>query len=139
MRPDQPGSGAPDSQLLHAEVSGAVLRAFYKTYNVLGYGFLESVYRRALLVELTTHGVSAEAEVPVKVFYREKEIGHFRLDILVEGKVAVELKSGMTLGPTDQHQLTNYLRAGRLDVGLLLHYGPDPKFHRLLNPTSFRS
>lgn len=129
-RPDQ----TAQSTLIEGDLSALVLKAFYKTYNVLGFGFLESIYRRAMLIELRKAGVVATSEVPMDVFYEDEEVGHFKLDILVEGRLAVELKATAVLGPTDKRQLINYLKAGRLDVGLLLHYGPDPVFHRLLNP-----
>jgi GxxExxY protein len=59
--------------------------------------------------------------------------------MIVDDRVIVELKAGAVLGPTDKRQLVNYLRATTLDVGLLLHYGPDPKFYRLVSPRVLRA
>jgi GxxExxY protein len=73
-------------------------------------------------------------ESPLEVVYRGVLAGRFRLDLLVEHRVALELESSLILAPTDQRQLINYLRAANLDVGLLLHFGPEPKFRRLVSP-----
>lgn len=103
-------------------------------YNDLDIGMLESVYRNALVVELAHHGLDARKEVPINVLYRGVEVGHFRLDPLVEGSVPVEVKSTELLAPIASRQLLNYLRASHLDVGLLLHFGPEAKFRRLVSP-----
>jgi GxxExxY protein len=112
----------------------AIIGAFYETYNVLGYGFLESVYRESLALELRDMGLEVQCEMPIRVFYKARPVSFFRADMVVDARVIVELKSGSVLGPTDQRQLLNYLRASTIDVGLLLHYGPTPKFHRLVSP-----
>ena len=111
-----------------------IIAAFYETYNRLGYGFLESVYRKALVLELGDRGMRTREEVSVQVMYKSRPAGLFRFDLIVDERVIVELKAGPSLGPTDQRQVINYLRATTLDVGLLLHYGPTPKFHRLVSP-----
>lgn len=116
-----------------------IIAAFYETYNELGYGYLESVYRDALAIELRARGMQAQCEMPVRVFYKQHGVGLFRADMIVDDRVIVELKAGAVLGPTDKRQLVNYLRATTLDVGLLLHYGPDPKFYRLVSPRVLRA
>lgn len=116
------------------ERAGRIIAAFYETYNTLGYGFLESVYRNALVYELRQRGMRASPEMPVTVLYKQSVVGTFRVDVLVDDCVIVELKASSVLGPTDKRQLINYLRATTLDVGLLLHYGPTPKFYRLVSP-----
>ena len=120
--------------LLHGELSDTVLSAFYFTYNVLGYGFLESVYRRALAIELRLRGLRVEEEYPVRIDYRNIEVGFYRMDLLVETCLGLELKATDVLHPRDRPQLFNCLKGSSLDVGLLLHYGPSPKFYRLLSP-----
>jgi GxxExxY protein len=120
--------------LLERELTGAIIGAFYQCYTTLGFGFLESVYRRSLATELRHRRLRVVEEAPLEVVYQGVTVGHFRLDLLVEQRIAVELKAGMVLGPTDQRQLINYLRAADLEVGLLLHFGPQPKFHRLVSP-----
>lgn len=126
-------------QLLERDLTGEIIGAFYACYSSLGFGFLESVYRRALAAELRHRKLEVIEEAPLQVLYRGAAVGHFRLDILVEGRVALELKAALVLGPTDQRQLINYLRAADLKVGLLLHFGPQPAFHRLVSPRVLQS
>lgn len=103
-------------------------------YNTLGYGFLENVYRNALAVELEKRGLKVAREVPVQVFYRGVVVGHYRMDIVVEGHILIEVKATDFLSGTEKPQLFNYLRASKLAVGLLLHFGPKPAYHRLISP-----
>lgn len=121
-------------QLLQRELTGEIIGAFYECYSTLKVGHLESVYRKALAIELRHRGLEVREEAPLEVTYRGVVVGHFRLDLFVEHRVAIEVKSTLVLGPTDQRQLINYLRAGNIDVGLLLHFGPEPVFHRLVSP-----
>jgi GxxExxY protein len=121
-------------ELIEKELTSLALKCFYKTYNVLGYGFLESVYRNALAIELRAHGLRVDVEVAKTVKYFDHSVGLFKVDLLVEEKLSLELKATEVLGPTDKRQLLNFLKAGSMDVGLLLHYGPEPKFYRLVHP-----
>ena len=128
---------APD-EFLEKELTGIIIGAFYETYNVLDFGFLESVYKSALACELRDRGLHFRREVPVLVYYKRNRVGWHRVDLLVEGKIVVELKATILLAPTDRRQVINYLRGTKLDVGLLLHYGPEPEVHRLVSPRLYR-
>lgn len=99
-------------------------------YNALGYGFLEHVYSNALSLELRMRGLRVEREVPVEVQYHGQAVGHYRMDMVVEGRVIIEIKSSIALCEADRRQLFNYLRASRVALGLLLHFGPKPAFKR---------
>jgi len=134
MNRELPDSGRASIELIHAQLTGKIIDCFYTVYNNLDFGMLESVYRNALAVELERQGLGARKEVPIEVVYCGVQVGHFRLDLLVENRVAVEVKATELLSPTAKRQLLNYLRASQLDVGLLLHFGPEPKFHRLISP-----
>jgi GxxExxY protein len=114
----------------------SIVGAFYEVYNTLGYGFRESVYAAALEKELRLRGHKVAREVLVQVFYKGEVISRQRLDMLVDDVVVVENKTSRSLVPRGARQLYNYLRASRLEVGLLLHYGPKPKFLRLFSPNS---
>ena len=129
-----PDDGRATVRLVEHRLSGEIIRCFYRVYEGLGYGFLESVYRRAIELELREQGLGVLAETPIVVRYRGCEVGNYRLDLLVENRIAVEVKATELLAPTAKRQLLNYLRAGTLDVGLLLHFGPEAKFHRLVSP-----
>ena len=125
--------------LLERELTGEIIGAFYQCYNELGYGFLESVYRRALAVELRARGHRCAEEGLIEVTYKGVIVGAYRFDMLVNDRVLVEAKAGEVLGPTDRRQLLNYLRATRIEVGLLLHFGPDPRFLRCIHQKFFDS
>jgi GxxExxY protein len=95
-------------------------------YNVrlqLPAGFLESVYQKALLIELEKHGISAIAEAPIDVYYDDYIVGEYRADIIVEDQIIIELKAIQKLSPIHEAQLVNYLTATRMDYGLLINFG----------------
>jgi GxxExxY protein len=124
---------APDP-LIEQELTRSVIGAFFDAYNILGYGFLEHVYERALDKELRERGHRVAREVAVPIFYRESILAEQRLDMIVDGKLVVEIKSTQELNKSAGRQVYNYLRATNLEVGLLLHFGPTPQFHRLVHP-----
>jgi GxxExxY protein len=118
--------------LVHADITGSVIGAFYEVYNALGYGFLESVYLAALERELIARGHRVGREVYVRVFYKGEAIAHQRVDMIVDEKVIVESKASERLPPTTEEQVLNYLCATTLKVALILHFGPKAEFRRLV-------
>ena len=118
--------------MLHQEVTGKIIRAFYTVYNTLGYGFLEKVYENALAHELAKQGLEARQQVPVRVYYDGLSVGEYWADMVVEGCVIVELKAAESLRPEHAAQLVNYLKATEMEVGLLFNFGPKPEFTRKL-------
>lgn len=116
--------------LLEQETTSHVIGAFYEVYNTLGFGFLEHVYRDALEWELVERGRMVQKEVVVPVWYKGTILSTQRVDMLVDDRVLVEIKSTEVLSPTARRQLLNYLRATSFQVGLLLHFGPKPRFSR---------
>lgn len=108
----------------HAELTEQVIGCAYAVYNVLGGGFLESVYERALLLELVSAGVKAVPQVPLDVFYRGEIVGKFFADMVVADAVILELKACEELSKAHEAQLVNYLVATGKDVGLLINFGP---------------
>jgi GxxExxY protein len=127
------------SDLIEKDLTGEIIGAFFDCYNWLGFGFLESVYRRALVTELRAKGLRAVEEAPTEVLYKGVCVGTFKLDLLVEERVIVEAKATSALGPTGKRQWLNYLRATNLEVGLLLHFGPEPRFLRCVHPKVLHS
>jgi GxxExxY protein len=122
--------------LIEATLTHSIIGAFYEVYRALGYGFLEHVYATALERELVARGHGVAREVPVRIMYKGDELCSQRLDMIVEEKVVVEVKSTYELHPAAQRQLYNYLRATTLEVGLLFHFGREPQFHRLVCPNT---
>ena len=119
-------------QLLHAALTKSIIGAFYEVYSELGFGFLESVYADALDVELALRGHRMEREVWVNVFYKGRPTTQQRVDRIIDDKVLLELKSTAILHPSAKRITYNYLRATRFEVALILHFGIEPKFHRLV-------
>ena len=116
--------------LKHAELTDQVIAAFFAVYNTLGYGFLEKVYENAMVIELGRRGVVVLAQAPITVFYHGQAVGEYFADLLVADKVIVELKAVKALAQEHEAQLLHYLRATRIEVGLLLNFGPEPTFQR---------
>jgi len=91
----------------------------------MGFGYLESVYERCLLIELRKTGLTAESKIPITVFYEKQIVGEFIADILVEDAIIVELKSVRQLSKIHEMQLVNYLVATQKDLGLLINFGEE--------------
>jgi len=109
----------------HKDLTAKIIECAYKVHNTLGFGFLESVYQNALLIEFEKAGLNAKKEVHIKVFYEEKMVGDYIADIMVDDKVILELKSVKELHPAHEAQLTNYLKATGIEVGLLINFGSE--------------
>jgi GxxExxY protein len=114
----------------HSDLTEMIIRAFYKVYNVLGYGFLEKVYENAMLIELRNIGLFVEKQYRIKVFYEEQIVGDYFADLIVEKTVIIELKACECLHEDHEYQLINYLKATEIEVGLLLNFGKKPEFKR---------
>ena len=116
--------------LVAGELTGDIIACFYRVYDGLGYGFLESVYRRALAHEFRKAGHEVRTEAGIDVWYAGERVGRFRADLILDRAVVPELESSATLAPAGHKQLLNYLRGSEIDLWLLLHFGPKPAFHR---------
>jgi GxxExxY protein len=115
-----------------SELTRDVIAGFYRTYDAFGFGFLEAPYKRALSVELRRAGLTVEREVPFELFHLGEWIGRYRADLVVERALIVEIKTGPSLDPTAIPQLLNYLNVTRLQLGLVLYFGPQPKVRRVI-------
>jgi GxxExxY protein len=119
--------------LLHADVTGVVLAAFFDVCNELGAGFLESVYKVAMIIALRARGLQVEVSPCLTVHYQGQRIGKFFPDLLVNGVVIVELKATRTISGGDKAQVLNYLKASNIEVALLLNFGAESgQFKRFL-------
>lgn len=117
--------------LLHGDVTDAIIKAYYHVYNSLGPGFLERVYEQALTVSLRQGGFTVEKHHPIKVYFEGVLVGDYFADLLVNRCVIIENKAIEALTPHDDAQLTNYLKATPIEVGLLLNFGSEqPQFRR---------
>jgi GxxExxY protein len=119
--------------LLERDITQDVIGAFYDVYNTLGYGFLERVYSLALERELVARRRQVGREVSVPIYYKGEMLTAQSVDMLVDEKVVVEIKSTPVLAAIAQRQTLNYLRATRLEVALILHFGPNARFQRVIH------
>ena len=106
------------------EITHKIIGCAYKVFNELGFGFLESVYKKAMIIELSKSRLKVESEKSLKVYYDSKVVGEFYVDLYIEDKVIVELKSVETLAKQHEVQLVNYLNVLKKDIGLLINFGP---------------
>jgi len=111
------------SKVDNADITGKIIGAAFAVHSELGYGFLESVYQKAMQVELQNAGLTCEIESPIKVKYRNVIVGDFRADLFVNEIVIVELKISKQYNAEDEAQLLNELKATGIKVGLLINFG----------------
>jgi GxxExxY protein len=105
------------------KITEQIIKATFKIYNILGYGFLEKVYQKAMQVELIRRGLKADLEYPVKVYFKNVNVGEYSADIFVEEEILVELKVAKIYNKEDEPQLLNELKATRVKVGMLINFG----------------
>ena len=107
----------------HKDITHKIIGCAYQVFNKLGFGFLESVYRKAMVIELGKSDLIVEQEKPLKVYYDNQVVGEFYVDLLVEDEIIVELKSVQNLLKEHEVQLVNYLNGLKKEIGLLINYG----------------
>lgn len=107
------------------QLTGRIIHGIIRVHQTLGPGFLESVYRKALLLELRQQGLAVDAEKEVVVYYLGHEVGMHRLDLLVAGRVILELKTVENLSYAHYAQVRSYLRAAGLGLALLVNFASD--------------
>jgi len=119
-------------KLKYKELTHLIIKSFYEVFNELGGGFLESVYENAMTLVLQQQGLQVETQKEIAVYFRGTLIGNFRADMIVEGKVLLELKAARCLESVHEAQLLNYLKATTIEVGLLMNFGNEATFKRLV-------
>lgn len=120
-----------DPTLVEEPLTKQIIGAFFYVYNTLRHGFLETVYANAMEVVLTRSGHRVAREVKVPVWFENQTIGYHRLDMLVDDRVVVEFKSTDRLPDIAERQLRSYLKATKLEVGLILHFGLKAEVRRV--------
>ncbi len=121
------------TNLISDEITSKIIGAVYEVHSILGPGFLEAVYQKALVKELQLRSLYMEEQKELHVMYKEQKVGLYFPDILVENQVIVELKAVDALKPVHQAQLINYLKATGIRVGLLVNFGsPRAEFKRMI-------
>jgi GxxExxY protein len=121
------------SILLHPELTEKIIGVYYDVYNEIGHGFLESVYSNCMYLSLTDAKLLVQREVPIPMYFRGRDVGQFKADLVIADRVLVELKAVQNLDRSHEAQVMNYLRATRLEIALLLNFGgPKPQFKRIV-------
>ena len=122
----------------HIELTEFILKCCYEVINELGIGFLEAVYKNALVIALNERPLKVETEKVFEVLFRKKRIGLYIADLVVDNSVIVEVKSCPFLLPVHQAQLINYLAVSSCPVGLLVNFGSKKlEIRRLHHPKCF--
>ena len=104
-------------------ITREIIGAAFQVFKALGFGFLESVYKRAMIIELGKRGLKAEEEKALKVYYEDQVVGDFFIDLFVQDEIVVELKSIQSIAKEHEVQLVNYLNGVKKEVGLLINFG----------------
>lgn len=123
------------NEYLYSEITEKIIGSAMTVHNILGNGFQELIYQRALAIEMTHQGLSFSRELEMPIFYRDEEIGNRRVDFFVEEKIMVEIKAVSALNNTHLAQAINYLEAYKMKVGLLINFGQNSlEFRRVNEP-----
>ncbi|MDD4352130.1 MAG: GxxExxY protein [Candidatus Gracilibacteria bacterium] len=121
----------------HSDLTGKIIGAAMEVHKILGNGFQEVIYQRALAIELDKQDLSFTREHEVQIYYKGEEIGTRRVDFFVEDKVMVEIKAVIKLEDVHLAQAINYLEAYNLEIGLLINFGAKSlEFKRVINKPS---
>jgi GxxExxY protein len=123
----------------YSDITSKILKSFYNVYNELGYGFLEKVYEKSMLIELQKQGLFCEKQKAIKVYYKKELVGDYYADIIVENKIIIELKAVEKIIKKHEVQLVNYLKATEIEVGLLLNFGSKPEHIRRVLTAEYRN
>lgn len=120
----------------HEILTEKLIGVFYTLYNELGHGFLESIYQRGYAFMLKDLRIPFEEQRPV--MHRGRDLGEFRMDLVVEGIVLIEFKAVKVLEAAHEKQVFNYLKATELEVGLLFNFGPRPQIRRVILENEYK-
>lgn len=120
------------NNLLHKAITDSILKVCYEVYNGLGYGFLEKVYQNAMYFQLISLGYKVEVQKQINVYFKGQRVGEYYSDLIVEDVVIVELKTTELIMNIHVAQIINYLKATPIEVGMLLNFGEEPEFKRII-------
>ena len=111
------------TDIIYPELSYELIQAIFKVHNCLGPGFTEEIYQRALIKELELRKIPFESQRTIHIFYEGTNIGTYRLDLVIDNKIILELKAVSDLNDLFKQQLLSYLKATKLRLGILVNFG----------------
>jgi len=114
-----------DEKVIYKDLSYKIVGLAMKVHGELGCGFLEKVYENALMLMFKKEGIEAEQQAPIHVMFQEHVIGEYYADILVEGKIILEVKTVDQIIAAHVSQVINYLKATGLKLGMIMNFGED--------------
>jgi GxxExxY protein len=121
----------------YSDITSQIIGCAIEVHKILGNGFQEVIYQRALALELKLQGINFQREVEMDIYYKEEKIGNRRVDFLIDNKISVEIKAVIQLEDVHLAQAINYLEAYNLEVGLLINFGSKSlEFKRVMNKKS---
>jgi GxxExxY protein len=128
------GAHMANDKVIYRELSYQVMQAVFEVHNALGPGFVENMYEEALAYELELRRIPFERQKAVTVHYKDRVVGTHRLDLVVDGKIVLELKAVSALTDVFKQQTLSYLKAADLRLGLLVNFGtPRVEYTRIAN------
>jgi len=120
-------------EIVYKDLSYQIIKAALETHNILGAGFLEKVYENALIIKLKQYGLKAEQQLPIKVLFEGAMVGDYYADIVVDGKVILELKCVESITSIHEAQLINYLKATGMKLGIIINFAkPKLEYKRMV-------
>jgi GxxExxY protein len=114
-----------EEKILYKDLSYAVVGSAMKVHGELGFGFLEKVYENALMLMLKKNDIEAQQQVPIDVLFNEEVVGQYYADILVDGKIILEIKAVDKIIGGHVAQVINYLKATKLKLGIILNFNKE--------------
>ena len=123
----------------HWDLTDLIIKGFFKVYNKLEFGFLEKVYQNSLCIQMAKLGLSCEKNFPIDVYFDNQVVGTYFADIIINRSVIIEVKAAECLCEAHEAQLTNYLRATDIEVGMLLNFGKKPEYKRKVFSSRFKN
>lgn len=120
-----------NAELLHRDITERIIKSFFEVCSEIGPGHFESVYKNCMVIAMQDNGLKCATEVQYAVYFRGRNVGEYRADIVVENSVIVEVKVGPKIHEAHQRQTLNYLKTSKLQVGLILKFGHKTEFDRI--------
>ncbi len=123
-------NGTNEEKVVYKELSFKIIEACFEVHNILGPGYSEKIYEEALSKELRDRGIGYERQKLVEVYYKGEKIGEYRLDLVLENKIILELKAVSELSNIFEAQLLSYLKAAGMKLGILVNFGSKKVIYR---------
>ena len=127
-------NGTNEEKVVYKELSFKIIEACFEVHNILGPGYSEKIYEEAVSKELRNRGIGYERQKLVEVYYKGEKIGEYRLDLVLENKIILELKAVSELSNIFEAQLLSYLKAAGMKLGILINFGSRKvEYRRIVN------